>query len=133
MRFQTGVWERETCLKMKQKQLDGRQQVMRDFAEVAANRGQHFFYVLIREPLAPSGRIDKYEAPLSAALGELGKITGGGSQLGEGATIAYCGIDVVVVDRDLGLQIIRKSLRACGAGDDTVIEENVPNYRALTL
>jgi hypothetical protein len=106
---------------------------MRDFAEAAAERGQHFFYVLIREPLAPLERGDKYEDPLATALGELGEITGGGSQLGEGNTIEYCGLDVVVNDRDRGLQVIRKCLRTCGAGDDTVIEEYVPEFNELAL
>lgn len=117
----------------KQQQLDGRQKVMRDFAEAAADRGQHFFYVLIREPLAPLERGEKYEDPLTEALGKLGEVTGGGSQLGEGNTIEYCGLDVVVNHRDRGLKVIRKCLRACGASDDTVIEEYVPEFSELTL
>lgn len=72
-------------------ELDGRQEVMLGFAEAAAQRGQHFFYVLIHEPLEPFDRMDKYEDPLSTELGELGEVTGGGSQLGEGNTIAFCG------------------------------------------
>ncbi len=85
-----------------QKQLDGRQEVMLGFAEAAAERGQHFFYVLIPEPMGPMDRGEKYEDPLSDALGELGEVTGGGSQLGEGDTIAFCGLDVVVNDRERG-------------------------------
>jgi len=113
--------------------LDGRQQVMRDFAHVAANRHQHFFYVLFHEPLGPFERGEKYEDPLTEALGELGSVTGGGSQLGEGKTIAFCGIDVVVNERDRGLEVIRACLRKCGAGADTVIEEYVPAFRQLRL
>jgi hypothetical protein len=115
------------------KKLDGRQQVMRDFATAAAERGERFFYVLIREPLGPLERGDKYEDPLAAAQGELGEVTGGGSQLGEGNTIAFCGIDVVVHDRDRGLEVIRECLRACGAADDTVIEEYVPKFKEMRL
>lgn len=106
---------------------------MHDLAKQAAEHGRHFFYVLIREPLGPIDRGNKYEDPLTAALGELGKVTGGGSQLGEGNTIEYCGIDVVVNDRDRGLKVIRKCLRQCGAALDTVIEEYVPDYKELAL
>lgn len=114
-------------------QLDGRQQVMRDFARAAAERHQHFFYVLLREPLGPSERGRKYEDPLMEALGALGEVTGGGSQMGEGKSIAFCGIDVVVNDRDRGLEVIRQCLRSCGAGEDTVIEEYVPAFNELPL
>ncbi len=75
----------------------------------------------------------KYEDPLTDALGSLGEITGGGSQMGEGNTIVYCGIDVSVNDRDRGLNVIRQSLRACGAPAATVIEEYIPEYRELSL
>jgi hypothetical protein len=94
-------------LAKKRKQLDGRQEVMLGFAEAAAERGQHFFYVLIHEPLGPMDRVERYEDPLTDALGELGEVTGGGSQLGEGGTIAFCGLDVVVNHRERGLMVIR--------------------------
>ena len=119
--------------KRKAEALDGRQQVMRGFAEAAAERRQHFFYVLIREPLGPVERRRRYEEPLGDALGELGEVTGGGSQLGEGGTIAFCGLDVVVNDRDRGLRVIRECLRSCGAGADTVIEEYLPTFREIRL
>jgi len=106
---------------------------MQDFAEAAAERRQHFFYVLIREPLGPHERGEKYEDPLAAALGELGEITGGGSQLGEGNTIEYCGLDVVVNDRDRGLAVIRRCLRECHAPDNTVIEEYIPEFNEIPL
>ena len=114
-------------------QLDGRQQVMLGFAEAAAERGQHFFYVLIREPLGPMERGEKYEDPLAEALGNLGEVTGGGSQLGDGNSVAFCGLDVVVNDRDRGLKVIRKCLRSRGAPSNTTIEEYVPEFRELRL
>lgn len=117
----------------KQKQLDGRQEMMRDFAETAAERGQHFFYILIPESLRPVDRRDKYEIPLSDALGPLGQITGGGSQLGEGQTIAFCGLDIVVNHRERGLKVIRDCMRQCGAPVDTIIEEYVPEFAELRL
>jgi hypothetical protein len=115
------------------KQLDGRQEVMLGFAEAAAERGQHFFYVLIPEPLGPMDRGEKYEAPLSDALGELGEVTGGGSQMGEGDTIAFCGLDVVVNHRERGLAVIRECMRSCGAPPDTIIEDYVPEFAELRL
>jgi hypothetical protein len=115
------------------KQFDGRQAVMLGFAEDAAEQGQHFFYVRIPESIGPVERDEKYAEPLGDALGELGEVTGGGSQLGEGNTIAYCGLDVVVNDRDRGLNVIRQSMRACGAPAATVIEEYLPEYRELPL
>src|SRR5687768_18328169 len=106
---------------------------MLGFAEAAAERGQHFFYVLIPEPLGPMDRGEKYEDPLSEALGELGEVTGGGSQLGEGDTIAFYGVDVVVNDRERKLKVIRECLRARGAPPNTVIEEYVPEIAELAL
>ena len=106
---------------------------MRDFAEAAANEGRHFFYVLLHEPLGPIERGEKYEDPLINALGELGEVTGGGSQMGEDDTIAFCGLDVVVNHRDRGLRVIRECLRSSGAGSDTIIEEYVPQFREMPL
>jgi hypothetical protein len=117
----------------KKPKLDGRQEMMRGFAAAAADRGEHFFYILIREPLGPVERGEKYEDPLNDALGMLGRVTGGGSQLGEGKTIAFCGLDVVVNHRDRGLKVIRQCLRSCGAGDDTVFEEYMPELNELGL
>ena len=113
--------------------LDGRQKVMLEFAQEAAEQGQHFFYVLIREPLEPFERGEKYEDPVDEALSELGEVTGGGSQLGEGDTIEYCGLDIIVNDRDRGLAVIRESLKQCGAQDNTVIEEYIPRFNAMSL
>jgi hypothetical protein len=115
------------------KKLNARQELMREFAEAAADRRQHFFYIRIPESIEPLARGDKYEDPLAEALGELGEVTGGGSQLGEGDTIAYCGLDVVVSDRDRGLAVIRKTLHACHAPAGTVIEEYLPEYVELPM
>jgi hypothetical protein len=50
---------------------------MQNFAQAAADDGQHFFYLRIPEGLGPMARAEKYEEPLADALGELGEITGG--------------------------------------------------------
>jgi hypothetical protein len=120
-------------MSINRKQLNPRQELMRDFAESAAIKGEHFFYIRIHESLRPIERAEKYEDPLEEALGELGHITGGGSQLGKDDSIEYCGIDIVVNDRDHGLRVIRKCLRACGAPPNTVIEEYEPEFNELPL
>lgn len=114
--------------------LDGRQRVVRQFAELAAADGRHFFAVLLREPLEPQERIEKYENPLRDRLGGDGIVVGGGSQRGAGNSIESCGLDVIVQARDRGLFLLRSCLKACGADPDTtVIEEYVPTFRELEL
>jgi hypothetical protein len=115
------------------KQLDGRQEVMLGLAQAAAERRQHYFCILIREPLRPWDRGAKYEDPLTDALGEIGEVTGGGSQLGDRDAIEFFGIDVVVNHRDRGLKVIRECLRACAAPSDTTIEEYIPHFAQLRL
>ena len=104
---------------------------MRDFARDAAERGEHFFYIRIPESLGPVERGERYEEPLDDALSvdALGRITGGGSQLGENNSIAYCGIDVVVSDRKRGLELIRRTMQRLRAPREALIEEYVPTYR----
>jgi hypothetical protein len=106
---------------------------MLGFAQDAAELGQHFFYILIPEPLGPLDRGEKYEDPLIAALGDLGEVTGGGSQMAPEGGVAFCGVDVIVNQRDRGLEVIRECLRACGAPSDTIIEEYVPRFAELRL
>ena len=111
----------------------GRHAVMLQLAEAAHQRGQHFFYIRIPESIAPVERGEKYEYPLADALGDLGEVTGGGSQLGAGDSIDYCGVDVVVNDGDRGLRLIRQFMRSRSAPAETVIEEYLPKYRELPL
>ncbi len=113
----------------------GRGEVMLGFAESAAEDGRFFFYVRIPESIGPLVRGDRYEDPLQEALSSagLGEVTGGGSQLGEGDSIAYCGLDVVVTDRERGLTIIRETLQGLGAPPSTVIEEYLPSYHEHPL
>jgi hypothetical protein len=109
--------------------------VMRGMAEGAAARGEHFVYVRIPEPLRPPERGDKYEDPLDAALAEvgLGEVTGGGQQLGEGGSIVYCGVDVVLRDRIAGLAFLKGALRRLVAPAGTVIEEFTPAFQEHPL
>lgn len=107
----------------------GREAVMFKFAQDAAKNGEHFFYVKIPGDIRPEERERKFETPLAAALRNqgLGRITGGGSQLGEGTSIEYCGLDVVVKDKHEALAVIRDVLRESGAPSSTTIEEYLPS------
>jgi hypothetical protein len=114
---------------------DGRIDVMRQFAEGARGDGDSFFYVRIPANIKPIERGERFEDPLQEALtGQgLGRVTGGGSQLGIGDTIEFCGIDVVVHDRLRGLELIRDVMRRLVAPNGTVIEEFLPVYHEHTL
>lgn len=103
---------------------------MLGFAQSAAAEGRCFFYVRIPESIGPMGRGDRYEDPLQEALSaaDLGEITGGGSQLGEGDSIAYCGLDAIVSDRERGLAVIRETMQRLGTPTGTVIEEYLPKF-----
>ena len=116
-------------------EFQGRAKIMLGFAERAAERGEHFFYVRIPESLDPHERGSRYEDPLRVALtaAGLGDVTGGGSQLGEGESIVYCGLDVVVTDRKRGLAFIREVMQRLGATPATIVEEYLPFYREHSL
>lgn len=103
---------------------------MLGFAESAAADGRFFFYVRIPQSIGPIDRGDRYEDILQDALSaaNLGEITGGGSQLGEGNSIDYCGLDVVVTERKRGLEVIRETMQRLEAPAATVIEEYLPTY-----
>jgi len=109
--------------------------VLTEFAREAAERGEYMFYIRIPADIQPLERGELFEDPLHEALQEsgLGEVTGGGSQLGENDTIAYCGIDVVVTEREAGLQIVRHTMRGLQAPSGTVIEEFVPRWQELPL
>ena len=114
---------------------DGRRAVMQGFAEDAESEGNHFFYVRIPGDIQPLERAERFEDPLESALEEsgLGSVTGGGSQLGEGTTVEYCGLDVVVSDREQALALIRKVMQSVRCPPDAVIEEYVPEYAELPI
>ncbi|MFH2007246.1 MAG: hypothetical protein ABI333_11715 [bacterium] len=108
--------------------MDGRQEVMLGFAEVAADEGGHFFYVRIPGDIRPKERRERFDDRLEEALAahDLGEVTGGGSQIGEGGGIEFCGIDVVVTDREKGLPLIIETLRVLEAPKGTVVEQYLP-------
>ena len=119
----------------KQPELDGRQETLLGFAEGAQKRGRFFFYVRIPGDIQPIERGERFEDPLQSALDaeDLGEVTGGGSQMGEGKTVEFCGLDVEVTDRYRGLQLIRKVMHRLDAPSGTVIEEYLPVFREFPL
>ena len=114
---------------------NGRKNTLLGFAEAAQERGHFFFYVRIPGNIQPIERGERFEDPLQAALDKekLGEVTGGGSQMGEGKTVEFSGLDVEVTDHDKGLQIIREVMRRLNAPSGTVIEEYLPSFRELPL
>src|SRR5688572_15610868 len=93
-----------------------RADVMLHFAQRAWDRGEFFFYVRIPEPLQPAERGLRYEEPIGLALSDaqLGRVTGGGSKPAADGSIEYCGVDVVVAERQRGLQVLRSTLQSLG-------------------
>ena len=115
--------------------MQSRVEVLTEFASEAAERGEHMFYVRIPASVEPLKRGELFEDPLQQALAHaaLGEVTGGGSQLAENDSIAYCGVDVVVNDRLRGLELIRSTLRQLQVPVGTVIEEFIPAWQELSL
>jgi hypothetical protein len=111
-------------------EIANRVQHMQGMAEEAWDQGLFFFYIRIPEPLLPADRGMKYEDPLADVLraAQLGEVTGGGQQLGEGNSIVYCGVDVILSERVRGLEVLREALFQLGAPSNTVIEEFIPVF-----
>jgi hypothetical protein len=88
---------------------------------------KHFVFVKIMEDILPMARGAKYEDPLDQALeaARLGVVTGGGTQMGEGNTIAWVGIDLALADLDGAVQFARQRLRELGAPAGSVLEYHV--------
>lgn len=99
-------------------------------AQSAAEEGKHFVYVRIPGDIKPLERADHFEDPLTEILRDygLGDVMGGGSQLGEGDTIEYCGVDIELTDRKRGLALLKSSLQQLEAPKGTVVEEFLPEF-----
>ena len=84
----------------------------------------HFVYAKILDPIGPMDRGDKYEDPLQEQLQEagLGEVTGGGTQLGEGRSIEFCGVDISLNDLETGLPFVADALAKLGAPAGSVLE-----------
>jgi hypothetical protein len=87
---------------------------------------QQFVYVMIPGDIQPLVRGERFEDPLADALqlAGLGEVSGGGSQLDDPypdgrPRVAFCGIDIDVVDRDRALGTIRHKLIELDAPEGT--------------
>jgi hypothetical protein len=89
---------------------------------------RQFVYVMIPGDIQPLVRGQRFEDPLEELLqaAGLGSVSGGGSQLDDPypdgrPRVAYCGIDIDVVDRDRALVAIRQKLGELGAPAGTEV------------
>lgn len=93
---------------------------------------QQFMYVMIPDDIQPLARGERFEDPLEAVLqaARLGSISGGGSQLDDPypdgrPRVAFCGIDIDVVDLDRALGAIRRKLGELDAPEGTEVHYTV--------
>ena len=77
----------------------------------------HLILARVYEHIEPLDRGDRYEDPLQATLEKMnvGRITGGGSQLDELGGIAYADIEIELANVDEGARIVAETLEAAGA------------------
>lgn len=82
--------------------------------------------------IRPVERGERFEEPLEDAFqrqGQIGRIVGGGTAVGEGQGgkyVSHCDIEVEVEDIDVGLPLIRNVLIRAGAPPDTMIIQFEP-------
>jgi hypothetical protein len=77
----------------------------------------HVVLARVYEHIGPIDRGDRYEDPLDDVLSKagIGRVTGGGSQLGAGGTIEYADIEIELADLGEGLRVVASTLEAAGA------------------
>jgi hypothetical protein len=94
---------------------------------------KHFVYAEIMEPVLPMARAAKYEDPLDQALetAKLGIVTGGGTQTGDGGTIAWVGIDLALADLDGAIEFTRQFLLKLGSPPGSVLEYRVGGEKKI--
>jgi hypothetical protein len=74
-----------------------------------------FVTATLWEYILPLDRGERYEDPLDEALGELGNIVGGGSQLSDECGIEFVDIEIELANLDDALQIVKTTLERQGA------------------
>jgi hypothetical protein len=91
----------------------------------------HFVFAKIMDPVLPMLRGDKYEEPLDQALQSqgLGSVVGGGTQMGDGNSVAWVGLDLELRNLEGALEFTRKKLRELGAPQGSVLEYRVGERR----
>jgi hypothetical protein len=78
---------------------------------------RHVVIARMYEHIEPMDRGDRYEDPLQTALeaGNLGRVTGGGSQLNELGGIEFADVEIELADLDDALRVVREALEKAGA------------------
>ncbi len=77
----------------------------------------HLVLARVYEHIEPIDRGERYEDPLQAALeqAEIGRVTGGGSQLNELGGIAYADVEIELANLDEALRVVTNALEKAGA------------------
>ncbi len=77
----------------------------------------HVVLARLYEHIEPIDRGERYEDPLQAILerGNLGRVTGGGSQLNESGGITHADVEIELANLDEALRLVVEALEAAGA------------------
>jgi hypothetical protein len=77
----------------------------------------HLVLARFYEHVEPIDRGNRYEDPLHAVLEQanLGRVTGGGSQLSESGSIDYADVEIELANLDGALQVVAQALEEAGA------------------
>jgi hypothetical protein len=77
----------------------------------------HVILARLYEHIEPIDRGDRYEDPLDAVLAQanIGRVTGGGSQLNELGGIAYAEVEIELANLDEALGVVVDALEKAGA------------------
>ena len=77
----------------------------------------HLVLARFYEHVEPIDRGNRYEDPLHAVLEQanLGRVTGGGSQLNESGSIEYADVEIELANLDGALQVVAQALEEAGA------------------
>lgn len=73
----------------------------------------HVVLARLYEHIEPIDRGDRYEDPLQAVLerANIGRVTGGGSQLNELGGIEYADVEIELANLDEGVRVVVEALR----------------------
>ena len=76
----------------------------------------HWFSLACMSISSPSNGGDRYEDPLQATLErmEIGRVTGGGSQLDELGGITFAGVEIELANVDEAVRIVAEALGGRG-------------------
>ena len=93
----------------------------------------HFVFAKIMDPISATERGRKYADPLHEALEErsCGKVSGGGTETGNGGRVAWVGLDIELADLEGALELTRHRLRELGAPPGSVLEYQVGDQNVV--